>query len=105
MIEENGAIRVGSGRFIPDGRPTTDRLWNFDIAAAPRDRVIEVCGRLPHATAGFPQYAQWRSDLPAGPDWFTSSYGEPRRLVIWAWRERTGWPQEPRSAAQHSRKG
>jgi len=63
------------------------------MSAAPHDRIIEVVGRLPWATAGFPQYSMWN-----GAHGFFSSvgYNAPHhQLVCWAWRERTDWPCEP----------
>ena len=67
------------------------RDWNMDMSAVPRDRMVEVVGRLPWATAGFPQYAMWMD----GSMFAFSHAVEPYRIVCWAWRERTDWPAEP----------
>jgi hypothetical protein len=69
------------------------RSWNMDMSAVPHDRMVEVVGRLPSASAGFPQYALRMDD-----DMYAFSHViEPYRIICWAWRERTDWPDEPRS--------
>lgn len=78
-------------------------LWNLwkDGALAPRDEwrtmdsaptdgtVIEACARVPHATAGFPQYISFIDG-----NWHTASYHRSDIVIPWAWRPRTEWPQE-----------
>lgn len=71
------------------------REWSMDMSAAPENSVIEVVGRLPQATAGFPQYAMWWESMNAFCQITCSLPLQP--LVCWAWRERTDWPDEPRS--------
>lgn len=64
------------------------------IETAPKDGTfINVVGRYPTATAGFPRYAAWREDLGGG--WFEHSRSEPQLIVPWVWRPRDDWPAEP----------
>jgi hypothetical protein len=78
--------------ILPDHRDD----WSLDMDFAPRDRVINVVGRYPEATAGFPNYAMWCDDEIYGPPGFyTFSKNKPERVIVWAWRERGDWPEEP----------
>ncbi|TIV83812.1 MAG: hypothetical protein E5V64_06510 [Mesorhizobium sp.] len=70
-----------------------DRDWNMNMDEAPRDgTIIEAVARYPNATAGFPRYIGWID----GTGWCEFSRYAPETVVPWAWRPRTGWPQEPR---------
>ena len=58
--------------------------------SAPRDgSVINVVARYPDATAGFPQYAQWRSDMGGG--WYSPTILGAIKVIPWAWRPRDPW--------------
>jgi len=70
---------------------TNDRSWR-DMADAPTDgTIIEVVGRHPAATAGFPRYVGFRDGK-----WlqFTTSQ-EPEEIIPLVWRPRTAFPQFP----------
>lgn len=71
--------------------------WSMDMDFAPRDRVINVVGRYPGATAGAPNYAMWLdgSMFDGLPGFYVFSKNAPQRLIVWAWRERGDWPEEP----------
>jgi hypothetical protein len=66
--------------------------WRTDMENAPKDgTVVNVVGRYPDATAGFPRYAAF---LEEDGDWFELSRNKPERVIPWAWRPRDDWPQE-----------
>lgn len=69
------------------------REWNLDMSAAPHNgTIVEVAARYPQATAGYPRYAGFRPEEDA---WFEFSRHAPGRVIPWAWRHRTEWPDEP----------
>lgn len=79
----------------PINWPTTalnsDREWRT-MESAPQDgTIIEVAGRYPEATAGYPRYVGFRDGK-----WVEYSRFEPQEIIPWRWRPRTDWPQEDR---------
>ena len=67
-----------------------DRSWR-DMADAPTDgTIIEVVGRYPEATAGFPRYVGFR-----GGKWLEYSRHEPAQIIPLVWRPRAAFPQFP----------
>lgn len=69
---------------------TNDRAWR-DMTDAPTDgTIIEVVGRYPSATAGFPRYVGFRDGK-----WLEYSRHEPDEIIPLVWRHRTSFPQFP----------
>jgi hypothetical protein len=89
-----GSPMMTCDEFAPAVLGILYRKW-LGMETAPRDgTVIEAVARLQTATAGFPQYIQFRDG-----HWLTTSYDTPRIVVPWAWRQRSDWPQEPSTGA------
>lgn len=66
-------------------------IWDMNMAEAPRDgTILNVVGRYLDATRGFPRYAAF-----VDGQWMEYSRFEPQPLVVWAWRDRGRWPDEP----------
>lgn len=60
------------------------------MTSAPLDgTIVNVVGRYPTATAGFPRYAGFRNG-----QWLEYSKHEPEPIIVWAWRPREDWPRE-----------
>lgn len=65
-----------------------EREWR-DMSSAPQDgSIIEVVGRYPEATAGFPRYVGYQNGR-----WVEHSRFEPQEIIPLVWRPRTEFPQ------------
>ncbi len=82
------------GLSIAMSADTTAREWNLDMTTAPHDgTIVEVAARYPNAMNGYPRYAafKWEEDA-----WFEYTKHQPERVIPWAWRPRTSWPDAPK---------
>lgn len=66
--------------------------WRSMDSAPTDGTIVNVVGRYPDATAGYPRYAGYRDG-----QWLEFSRFEPQPLVCWAWRPRDNWPAEDAS--------